>query len=76
MDVLDLLSANHETLQPLFVYSESDITLYGFLEKIEFEEGNENTRSFFMLFGKGRSPEAGDNCHVTNRVLIFAAWKN
>ena len=43
MDVLDL-SANHEILQPLFVYSESDITLDRFLEKIEFEKGNETTQ--------------------------------
>ena len=40
MDVLDLLSANREILQPLFVYSENDITLDCFLEKIEFEKGN------------------------------------
>ena len=73
MDVLDLLSANHEILQPLFVYSESDITLDRFLEKIEFEEGNETNRVFYTLFAKGRCPDAGENCYVRNRVPIFAA---
>ena len=73
MDVLDLLSGNHEILQLLFVYRESDITLDRFLENIEFDKGNETARSFFYtLFAKGRSPEAGENCHVPNRVSIFA----
>ena len=56
MDVLDFLSANHEILQPLFVYSESDITLDGFLEKIESEKGNETIRSFFIRYLQKAGP--------------------
>ena len=56
MDVLDLLSANHEILQPLFVYSESDITLDGFLKKIESEKGNETIRSFFIRYLQKAGP--------------------
>ena len=72
MDILDLLSANHKILQPLFVYSENDIKLKRFLEKIEFEEGNETNyqQFFYTLFAKGKSPEAGKNC--VNRVSSFA----
>ena len=57
MDVLDLQSANHEILQPLFVYSESDITLARFLEKIEFEKRNETTCSFFIHYLQKAGPQ-------------------
>ena len=49
MDILDLLSANHEILQPcerVKVISRWTIPS----RKIKFEEGNETARSFFIRY--------------------------
>ena len=44
-------------MEPLFVYSDSDIMLDHFLEKIEFEEGNETTCSFFIRYCQKADPQ-------------------
>ena len=60
-------------MEPLFVYSDSDITMDHFLEKIEFEEGNETTRSFFYTLLRKEDPQKLEKIVLYLTVSIFAA---